>query len=204
MTALDRVTTPPDTRAPSPRWNPLTLSLVMVAAAVVSLAIAVRAPISTAVLGLVLFGILHNLLEIRYVAGRFSGLFSRRFILLCGALISGIVLCRIVGTVIGRPAQYAEIVLGYLILGLATWWGLTSWRRWIVLAILAPAAFLSLTNPAYHFVVLTHLHNLVPIFFLWEWARCLAPPSGRALFRATQVAWILVIPLVILLGGFDA
>ena len=40
--------------------------------------------------------------------------------------------------------------------------------------------------PAYYFVILTHLHNLVPLVFLWEWAGRLPVLRERWAFRATQ------------------
>ena len=44
---------------------------------------------------------------------------------------------------------------------------------------LAVAAYASFCYPAYHFVVLTHLHNLVPLVFLWDWARRLPAADAR-------------------------
>jgi hypothetical protein len=45
------------------------LIVLMLTAAGASLALAVGAPLTVTVLGLLLFGVLHNVLEIRYVAG---------------------------------------------------------------------------------------------------------------------------------------
>lgn len=175
----------------------------MVGAAVLALGVAVRAPMTTTVLGLIAFGVLHNVLEIRYVAGRFADVLTGLFLQLLLLLVTGIVVCRVLQGYVGAPAQYAEIALGYLVLGVGTWRGLTGWRRWAGLAALAPAAALSLGNPAYHFVVLAHLHNLVPLIFLWEWAARLTSVPGRRLFRATQVAWVLVIPTLLAIGLAD-
>jgi hypothetical protein len=73
----------------------------------------------------------------------------------------------------------------------------------LALTVLAVAAAGSLRWPAYHFVVLAHLHNVVPLFFLWEWARRLPSVSVRRWFRAVQVGWVLVIPALLLTGVFD-
>jgi hypothetical protein len=59
----------------------------------------------------------------------------------------------------------------------------------------------SLSWPGYHFVVLAHLHNVVPLFFLWEWSRRL--PTGRVAFRVAQLGWVLVVPALILAGAAD-
>src|SRR5258705_76275 len=46
----------------------------LVVAAAGALCLAVRTPAATAVLGLVAFGVLHNVLELRYVAGRYDAI----------------------------------------------------------------------------------------------------------------------------------
>ena len=52
-------------------------------------------------------------------------------------------------------------------------------------------------------MVLTHLHNLVPLIFLWDWASRIRQPRARLAFRLTQLLWIIVLPLIILAGGLD-
>ena len=62
------------------------------------------------VLGLLLFGVLHNVLEIRYVAGRFAALLTGRFLALLLALITGIALCRLDRASLARSgSRYAEV-----------------------------------------------------------------------------------------------
>jgi hypothetical protein len=73
----------------------------------------------------------------------------------------------------------------------------------LALAVLAAAAAASLSWPAYHFVVLAHLHNVVPLFFLWEWAGRLPSAAVRRWFRAVQVGWVLVVPGLLLTGVLD-
>ncbi len=53
---------------------------LFVGAAAVALAVAVRAPLATTVLGLMAFGVLHNVLELRYVSGRFAPVLSGRLL----------------------------------------------------------------------------------------------------------------------------
>jgi hypothetical protein len=178
----------------------LTGGLLLAAAA--ALALALRAPLPTTVLGLVAFGVLHNALELRYVTGRFAGVLAGRFLALLVALVSGIVLCRVAGLVVGSPARYAEIVVGYAVLAVAVA-RLTGWQRSTAMAVLAVAVTASLRWPAYHFVVLAHLHNVVPLVFLWEWARRLPTAATRAGFRMAQVGWVLVVPALILAGLAD-
>jgi hypothetical protein len=183
------------------RWR--TVTLLVLGAVGAALALALGAPIATAVIGLILFGILHNLLEIRYVAGRFSGLLGRPFLELLVALITAIVVCRLLAGVVGRPAQLAEILLGYAIIALAARQGLDGRRRRVAWAVVTVAAAVSLAFPAYHFIVLTHLHNVVPLFFLWDWSRRIGSRRGRQAFRAVQLLWVVAIPVVILLGLLD-
>lgn len=72
--------------------------------ATVALGIAVRAPLTTTVLGLIAFGVLHNVLEIRYVAGRFAQILTGRFLALLLIMITGIVGCRLAAGYVGESA----------------------------------------------------------------------------------------------------
>jgi hypothetical protein len=86
---------------------------LFVAAGAVALVVAMRVPLATTVLGLMAFGVLHNILELRYVTGRFAAVLSGRLLLWLIGLISVIVLCRLAAMVVGQPARLAEIVVGY-------------------------------------------------------------------------------------------
>jgi hypothetical protein len=185
----------------APPRVPLLVAGMLVSAGA-ALALALRAPIVVTVLGLVAFGVLHNVLEIRYVAGRFAGVLAGRFLVLLLVLTTGIVGCRVVAPV-WSGAKAAEIALGYLVLAAGVWFGVTRWARVVGWVVLAGAAWVSLGHPAYHFVVLTHLHNLVPLVFLWEWAGRLRSARQRAAFRATQVLWILLVPAAVGAGAVD-
>lgn len=172
-----------------------------VVAGALALVLALRAPTGLAVLGLAAFGLLHNVLELRYVAGRFAVVLAGPLLRLLLVLVTGIVVCRLL-----PPSVYsrsAEILLAYGLLVAASWYGLRS--RPVLLAgavaVLAVAAAGSLSFPAYHFVVLAHLHNVVPLLFLWEWSRRLA--RGRALFLALQFTWVLLVPALLLSGLLD-
>jgi hypothetical protein len=176
---------------------------VFALSAMAALLIAMQAPLATTVLGLMAFGVLHNVLELRYVAGRFASVLSGQLLAVLIALITLIVLCRLAALAVGPPARLAEIAIGYAVLGAACIAALRGPLLALALSVLAVAAAASLRWPSYHFVVLAHLHNLVPLFFLWEWARRLSNVSVRRWFRAVQVGWVLVIPTLLLAGVFD-
>jgi len=175
----------------------------LVLAAMAALALALRLPVATTVLGLVAFGVLHNVLELRYVAGRFDAVLAGPFLGFLAALITGVFVCRLLPVSAGTRA--VEIGLSYVLLAAACVRALR--RRWVwlavALAVLAGAAATSLAFPAYHFVVLTHLHNVVPLFFLWEWSRSIGGGRRRWAFRAVNVGWVLAIPGLLLAGAFD-
>jgi hypothetical protein len=155
------VAAPPATRTSG-------LAIGFAGCAALTLAVALRAPLATMVLGLILFGVLHNVLELRYVAGRFAGVLRGQLLWTLVALVSGIVLCRLLGL------RTPEILLAYAVLLAGARHALPTWWFWPAAGGLAVAAAASLAWPAYHFVILTHLHNVVPLFFLWEWSRRLA------------------------------
>ena len=171
-----------------------------VLAAAAALGIALGAPLATAVLGLMAFGVLHNVPELRYVAGRFENVLSGRLLWVLAGLITAIVICRLAATVVGQPARIAEILVGYAVLGAACVFALRGWRLAVSALTLAVAVGASLAFPGYHFVILAHLHNVAPLFFLWEWAGRLRNPR---LFRWVQVGWVLGIPALMLAGAFD-
>ncbi|MQA03990.1 MAG: hypothetical protein GEV07_15110 [Streptosporangiales bacterium] len=180
-----------------------TVGLALVA--VVALGLALRAPLATTALALMAFGVLHNVLELRYVGGRFATLLSGTFLRLLVALITGIVICRLAGAVFsGGWAVLAEIVLAYGLIVAAAWLGLRR-RPWLLagaLAVVVLAVLTSVRWPAYHVVVITHLHNLVPLAFLWEFSATMPRRPRRAL-RVTQLAWLLAVPALILAGVAD-
>ncbi|MEV0460263.1 hypothetical protein [Catellatospora methionotrophica] len=189
------VATLPAPRTPAPP-RATGLALGFAACAAVALFAALRAPLATTVLGLIAFGVLHNVLELRYVAGRFAHVLTGRLLWTALALVTAIVFCRVLAL------RVPEIVLCYGVLAAGVWHAVP--RRWLPLSglALAGAAAVSLTWPAYHFVVLAHLHNVVPLFFLWEWSRRLTGRE-RALFRAAQLGWVLLVPALLLAGAFD-
>jgi hypothetical protein len=177
------------------------LATVFGAASAAALVAALRLPAAVTLSGLACFGIVHNGLELRYVIGRFAHVLSGRFPRLLLVLITGIVLCR--AYPLGVWSRESEILLGYTILGVAAVHALRAraWRLAGVAMMLAGAAACSLAFPEYHFVVLTHLHNLVPLLFLAEWSTQL--PRGRATFLSAQLLWVLVIPALLLSGLLD-
>jgi hypothetical protein len=172
-------------------------------AVVAALAIALRAPLAATVIGLIGFGVLHNVLELRYVTGRFAAVLSGRFLWLMLGLISAIVVCRLAALFVGEPARIAEILVGYAVLAAGCAKALRGPLLVAAAAVLALAMAASLTWPAYHFVVLAHLHNVVPLVFLWEWARRLPSPAARRWFRLFQILWVLAVPALILAGVTD-
>jgi hypothetical protein len=177
----------------------------LLAFAVVSLGFALRAPLATSALALMIFGVLHNVLELRYIGGRFTALMGRPLLRLLLALITGIVLVRLLGAAFGLAWTIrAEIILTYCVLGAAAWMGLSR-HRWGLAAagtLLAAGTFASLTWPSYHVVVITHLHNLVPLVFLWEFSRSFRRRSRRV-FLSVQVLWLVVVPAAMLAGFLD-
>jgi hypothetical protein len=192
-------TTLPRTTVAIPRG--VAPSLWLAVAAFGALALGLRLPVATVVLGLVAFGVLHNVLELRYVTGRFDAILAGPFLWLLGALITGVVVCRLLP--VSAVTRGVEIGLSYVLLGVACVRSLVRWWRVLALGVLGVAAATSLVFPAYHFVVLTHLHNVVPLFFLWEWSRSL-PPRARRIFRGVNLGWVLGVPALLLSGVFDA
>lgn len=144
------------------------------------------------------FGILHNALELRYVLRRWT--FTGTFRAVVLGLVTVIVVGRLAG---GTGARRVEVLAGFAILGYGL---LRGARARPVLAVagvpaLAVATAAAWTHLDLYFVTVTYLHNLVPFVVLWDWsARAIADARARTVFRAVQVTWALVVP-ALLLGG---
>lgn len=183
------------------------LSLGFVATAAGALAATLASAVATVVVGVILLGVLHAILELRYVAGRFSGLalgLGRRFLGVLALLLAGAVVSRLLVGIVGRPAQLAEIVFGYAIVCWAISRVVTARRRRVAWALTGLAATASLVWPDHHFLVLAHLHLVAVLAFLWDWSRRLPSARSRRVFRLVQLGWVTIIPLAILLGTADA
>lgn len=165
-------------------------------------ALALVAPLATTVFALLLFGVLHNYFEIRYVVGRFGGLFHGRLaeVVLTGLTV--IVLLRLFAPPgLARPL---EIVALYGLLGgvMVLRLGSNRWLLAVSLVALAGAAGVSLREVDLHFVMIAHLHNVLPLLFLWEWTVRRPSTAPSRVFLGLHLTWAAVLPLAILLGLF--
>jgi hypothetical protein len=143
-------------------------------------------------------GILHNVLELRYVLRRWAGSFAGTFRAVVLALVTLIALTRLAGP----SARRVEVVAGFAILAAGMAWGARS-RPVLAAAglpLTAVAAAIAWTHLDLYFVAVTYLHNLVPFVFLWDWSARRLAGRARSAFRAVQVTWLLVVP-ALLLGG---
>jgi hypothetical protein len=116
--------------------------------------------------------------------------------------LTAIVLLRLAPLgLLGRPA---EIVATYGLLGavLVLRLGYRPFALASALLVLLLATATSLAFPDYHFVAITHLHNVLPLVFLWEWTKGTgAAGAGRA-FRLLNLTWAVLLPMLILAGAF--
>ncbi|HEU0131516.1 MAG TPA: hypothetical protein VFQ85_11070 [Mycobacteriales bacterium] len=142
-------------------------------------------------------GILHNVLELRYVLARWRGAFTGWFAVAVLALVTVIALTRLAG-----PAgRRVEVVAGFGVLaaGLARGARTRPVLAAAGLPMVAVAGALAWTHLDLYFVTVTYLHNLVPFAVLWDWSARLRDAPRRA-FRLVNGAWLLVVP-ALLLGG---
>jgi hypothetical protein len=189
---------PPGADSSVATWAAPAFAVAMVAAA----GLAIRASLAVAVVGLIVFGILHNVLELRYVVGRFAPVLAGTGVSLLIGLISLIVAARAAAGGLGRWSIVIEILAAYGVLAWAAAVWLRGVQRAIVLGFVASAAVASMAFPASYVVLITHLHNIVPLVLLWDWSRRL-DRRPRTAFRAVNLCWVVVVPAVILLGLLD-
>ncbi len=144
-----------------------------------------------------LLGLAHNLAELRYVLGRYLGAGVAPLVLPL-LLVIGV---RAFGADLWAPddARRVEIGIVYATLGGALLLGRGRWAERVGLGLLVGlGAGASLSWPREHFLVLSHLHNLMPAFFLLLHAR-----EGRARTLALTLLWAVLVPALILSGALD-
>lgn len=136
-----------------------------------SAAAAAIAPVWTYAISLLLFGLPHVLVELRYVDERFAARVPRRVILGLGAGLLGIVTTRVLGLFdIGSSLAHItiELLLGVGLIAVAM--PLLMRRRASSLAIAAGLALIVgiVFAPITTLVAMALLHNLTPVGFLAE------------------------------------
>lgn len=191
--------------------------------AAAALVLALRMPLEVAVFAVLVFGLPHVALEVRYVYGRFGAGLPRWLVIGLQVVLGAVVLDRLLVT--GRVARVTEtLLLGTLLVAAVAVPAGTSTAgastadptgnpiarrrpRWIVavaIAAVLAAVALALAGIDSWFLVQVHLHNIVPLAFLWEWCAAEVAPADRARARAAMVALFVAVPAAILLGVFDA
>jgi hypothetical protein len=172
-------------------------------ASVFGLVVSLAFPLGTTVIGLILFGVIHNVLELRYVASRFIvGHWTTKRTLALIIPIGTVVffrLFRVGGLMTSIHAAHLEILAVYgTILG--AWIFFARLRKcvWIVSVGIVALAGWVFFYPELHFLSLSHLHNLIPVAFL-----LLHPHFNRRKTLMTIGVWAFLIPAMILVGVLD-
>lgn len=165
-----------------------------------ALALALVMPYEIAVFGVLVIGVPHVALELRYVCGRYH---DRLPLAMFVALQVGLVLIALTRLVAGSSGRLVElgaiVVLSGLSVVVVSRSGVPRPTR-AALVVLAAGTVLvawAITHVDTWFVVQAHLHNLLPLVFLWAWAAVL-PDRSRRWTRAACVLFAVVLPLVLL------
>jgi hypothetical protein len=168
---------------------------------VVAFGVAIGAPLETAVLGLLLIGVAHLVLEVRYVLGHYRSMLHGRLLVATNLALVVVVAGRLLWP--GTLSRTTEIVVATALIAAAVVrrWGRRTAALAAGLAVVIGLGAWGLTHPEGWFVAQAHLHNLVPAVFVWVWAAEIADERARRACRAVVVGWVLVVP-VILVSGF--
>lgn len=173
-------------------------------ATVAALALMGWQPMSVSVLGLAALGLAHVALELRYIIGRFSSVLTGTYAVLIALLLTLIVLGRAIVGYLPEVGRGLEIVFGFVVLATGVHLVFRGTTRNLAHVVVGLAAGASLLWPQGYLLVITHLHNLVPVIFLWEWSRRLRDVRWRWAFRSLHIVWASVIPALIIVGAFDS
>lgn len=179
----------------------LPASAPLVAAGVLSVAASAQ-PYAIAVLGIMVLGAAHVLLAARYLAGRVVGAVGESTGWLLAAFVGAMMVVRVASAWSPALGQRLELIGSMTIIAIAAWLGLRGRARWLVLAIVVIVACSSFVHVPWYWHVFSHSHNLIPLVFLWDWARRHRAGTGLA-FTALNLIWACGIPALILAGVFD-
>lgn len=176
-------------------------SFLLVAAALLA-ALALWAPFTIAVYGVMLLGPLHVLLAVRYLGGRVAGAVPASTGWLLVVFVALMSLVRAVATVAPHLGHQLELVGGMALAGFALTLGLRGRIRFLAWVPVALVAIVSFAELPWYWHLLTHAHNVVPLIFLWDWTRGRAA-GQRLAFVGTNLVWLVGVPAVILSGLAD-
>lgn len=174
--------------------------------ALVLLTVVLRAPMTVSVFGLAIFGLAHICLEIRYVVGRFASRLTGTVGWVLILVLSLLALTRVVASLNPTLGHQLEAVGAFGLLGAAAWIGMRVRSRRLALGVVLVLVLLgaaSLLWSQWYWHLITHLHNFIPLVFLWDWSARLGARRARALFMSAHAGWAVAIPALIVGGAFD-
>ncbi|MCW5953479.1 MAG: hypothetical protein KIT69_14590 [Propionibacteriaceae bacterium] len=140
------------------------------------------------------------LLAVRYLSGRVAGALPAPTGWLLAALLAAMALVRAVTTFVPHLGHRLELLGSMGLVAFALALGLHGRLRLLAVIPVALAAVVSLAHLSWYGHLLTHGHNLVPLIFLWDWAR---ERRHRLAFVGANLIWLIGIPTAILLGLTD-
>lgn len=178
--------------------------IFVVVAALLGAAV-LRAPIAISVFGLAILGLAHICFEVRYVIGRFGDRLGGAVGWVLVLVLSLMALARVVAALNRTLGHQLEAIGAFGLLGAAAWLGLRGRRRpaAFIIAVIATVGLASLIWPQWYWHVITHLHNFIPLAFLWDWSRRLNDQRARITFISAQALWAVLIPGLIIGGTLD-
>ncbi|MEY2404013.1 MAG: hypothetical protein QOD38_1564 [Acidimicrobiaceae bacterium] len=169
-----------------------------------SLVFAIVAPLDVAVFGLLVVGVTHVLLEVRYVIGRYPPAVSGHPAIILQAGVLMLVAVRLASAQSWGPSAeillWTVLVVGALVHVVAP--SRPVWAAGLV-GVTLVVALAAWSDPVSWFVVLAHAHNVVAAAFVWDWTRTVASRRTRSHVRTAIAVWMIVVPLALLGGALD-
>ncbi|WIY83911.1 hypothetical protein [Propionimicrobium sp. PCR01-08-3] len=152
--------------------RPIAVPAAWLLAPALLLAILVIAqPFAVNVIGVMVLGAAHVLCALRYLAGRVSLAAGAQLGRQLAIFVMVMALVRAVTTLDAGLGHHLELLGSMAVIGFACWLGLHGRLRYLAVGLVAAATALSLIELPWYWHLLAHGHNLVPLIFLWDWAR---------------------------------
>ncbi|EPH02432.1 hypothetical protein HMPREF1531_01738 [Propionibacterium sp. oral taxon 192 str. F0372] len=166
-------------------------------AAVVILGVTLCAPFEMNVFVMGAVGVLHIACALRYLVGRTAEVIPPGGGAVIVAWLTVMALIRLISTQWFTAGHRAEVIASGVVMCLVAHLVCRGTLRWTLTGVMVVVTVLGVIHLGWWIFAAAHIHNLVPVVLVWDWARRSASTTRRMVHGFLAV-WALVIPALLI------